>query len=261
MPNFIPLPELKHAGDPRLIEGVSNYCDRWCDRCRLQDRCLLRCDERYREALIANGVSWEEAYRRVDDAHKEAIRAYWESLPAKERQEREEMIAAANRSLTPEEERDLERTIERREDAQKSHPLFVDSLEYSHLAHQILEVLRPLVEARKDDVVLAALEAISWFSFMVHVKTARALSGLIDHQLDDDEDVEEWLKSDANGTAKLTRLIIAESIDAWRVLMSAGHGAADGVPAAMIARLEKLDVGLAETFPRAMEFVRAGFDE
>src|SRR6478752_5739410 len=55
MPNLIPLPELKHAGDPRLIEGVSIYCDRWCDRCRFQDRCLLRTDERYREALIANG--------------------------------------------------------------------------------------------------------------------------------------------------------------------------------------------------------------
>jgi len=30
---------------------------------------------------------------------------------------------------------------------------------------------------------------------------------------------------------------------------------------ATIARLEKLDAGLAEAFPRAMEFVRAGFDD
>ena len=210
---------------------------------------------------MANGVSWEDAFRRVDEAHDEVRRAYWESLPAKERQEREQMLEAANRPLTPEEERDIDRTIERREEAQKSHPLYEQSLEYSHLAHQLLEVLRPLVESRKDEVVVAAIETISWFSFMIHVKTARAIAGLVDHQADDEDADEQWIQSDANGTAKLTRLIVAESIDAWRLLMAAGHGTADGVPAAMIARLEKLDTGLAEAFPRAMEFVRAGFDE
>jgi len=261
MPNFIPLPELKHAGDPRLIEGVHIHCDRWCDRCRFQDRCILRCDERHREALIANGVEPEEAFRRVSEAHEKAFEAVWEALPAKERQEREQMLEAANRPLTPAEELDVERTMRRRDHARKSHVLCVSSHEYSDLAQHILELVRPLVEARNDEVVLAALETISWFSYMVHVKTARAIAGLADHEAGDDDDAEEWLKSDANGTAKLTRLIIAESIEAWRVLMAAGHGTADGVPATMIARLEKLDAGLAEAFPRAMEFIRAGFDE
>ena len=259
MPNFIPLPELKHAGDPRLVEGVSNHCDRWCDRCRFQDRCLLRCDERYREALIANGVEPMEAFKRIDDAHRQAFDAFWEALPPHERREREEMLEAAHRPLTSAEERDVERAMQRREQARKSHPLCLSSDEYSDLARHILEVIRPLAEARKDEVVLAALETISWFSFTIHVKTARAIAGLVDR--DTERDDEAWLKSDANGTAKLTRLIIAESIEAWRVLMAAGHGTADGVPAAMIARLEKLDAGLAEVFPRAMEFVRAGFDE
>jgi hypothetical protein len=37
--------------------------------------------------------------------------------------------------------------------------------------------------------------------------------------------------------------------------------AADGVPAAMIARLDDLDDHLGAAFPNAMAFVRAGFDE
>jgi len=37
--------------------------------------------------------------------------------------------------------------------------------------------------------------------------------------------------------------------------------AADGVPSAMIARLDDLDTHLAAAFPEAMAFVRAGFDE
>src|SRR5712692_8983535 len=30
----------KLAGDPRFISGIYNYCDRWCERCPLSDRCL-----------------------------------------------------------------------------------------------------------------------------------------------------------------------------------------------------------------------------
>src|SRR5574342_347352 len=28
------------ARDPRFIPGVYNYCDRWCERCPLSNRCL-----------------------------------------------------------------------------------------------------------------------------------------------------------------------------------------------------------------------------
>src|SRR5437660_6093958 len=28
------------ANDPRFIPGVYNYCDRWCERCPLSNRCL-----------------------------------------------------------------------------------------------------------------------------------------------------------------------------------------------------------------------------
>ena len=55
--------------------------------------------------------------------------------------------------------------------------------------------------------------------------------------------------------------MIAESRDAWGVLMQIGSLGADGVPAAMVRRLEHLDANVANAFPRAMSFVRAGFDE
>ena len=29
------------AGDPNLISGIYNYCDRWCERCAFALRCLL----------------------------------------------------------------------------------------------------------------------------------------------------------------------------------------------------------------------------
>ena len=30
----------KLAADPRFISGIYNYCDRWCERCPLSNRCL-----------------------------------------------------------------------------------------------------------------------------------------------------------------------------------------------------------------------------
>jgi hypothetical protein len=68
-------------------------------------------------------------------------------------------------------------------------------------------------------------------------------------------------QSDANGSAKIARLLIADSRAAWRVLMELGRATADGVPAQLVARLDEIDAGLARRFPHAMAFVRPGFDQ
>jgi hypothetical protein len=69
------------------------------------------------------------------------------------------------------------------------------------------------------------------------------------------------LQSDANGSAKVARLLVSESRAAWRVLMEVGRAAADGVPAALVRLLDELDAQLAARFPRAMDFIRPGFDD
>jgi hypothetical protein len=77
----------------------------------------------------------------------------------------------------------------------------------------------------------------------------------------EEEDDEDGFSMDANGTAKLVRLLIRESREAWQVLMQPGHAIGDGVPARMIARLDALDEAVAARFPDAMAFVRPGLDE
>jgi hypothetical protein len=54
---------------------------------------------------------------------------------------------------------------------------------------------------------------------------------------------------------------VAESLDAWRVVMEAGNAAADSPLTELVKLLSRIDDGLAERFPRAMEFLRPGFDE
>jgi hypothetical protein len=148
---------------------------------------------------------------------------------------------------------------ERRQKLRDSDPLSVGSREYAALTHQLLQSLQPIVEASGDEIVLAAVETIRRFDYTIAVKTWRAVGGTIDLDEDDGDDAREFSRLDGNGCAKLVRLLIRESRAAWDVLMNAGLG--DGVPVKMVERLEQLDAGLADRFPRAMEFVRLGLDE
>ena len=65
--------------------------------------------------------------------------------------------------------------------------------------------------------------------------------------------------SDANGSAKVGRLAIAESCDAWAVLRALPG--VDAVAASMIRRLSDMDAELARLCPAALAFVRPGFDD
>ena len=86
-------------------------------------------------------------------------------------------------------------------------------------------------------------------------KIYRAVSNALEPDFDASD-----LQNDANGSAKVARLLIEESRRAWRALMAPGRAAADGVPARLVGALDTLEAGLCRRFPRALEFVRPGFD-
>ena len=68
------------------------------------------------------------------------------------------------------------------------------------------------------------------------------------------------LQSDANGSAKVALLLIEEARRDWRVLLQDGQAVANGVPARMVLTLDALERDLCARFPKALEFVRPGFD-
>ena len=114
----------------------------------------------------------------------------------------------------------------------------------------------PVLEDRGDHDLIAAATRIQETCLTIASKTYRAISG-VDDDWSDASDVQ----SDANGSAKVARLLIDDARRAWRVLMEAGRAAADGVPARLAAVLDELDHDVAARFPNAMEFVRPGFDD
>ena|SRR5438093_6007790 len=70
------------AADPRFISGIYNYCDRWCERCTLSDRCLTYAMERSeddpdewgRARDLSNEKFWDNLHRQLQ-ATIETVRA------------------------------------------------------------------------------------------------------------------------------------------------------------------------------------------
>lgn len=177
--------------------------------------------------------------------------------------ERAELLADLSNAITepsPAEVARVTAAIDRRHREQDAHPLSRQSMEYAETSRRLIGVLDPMLRAAGDPLALGSLETIDRFALFIHVKTRRAVTALLPSS-EDLEDDDEFRQSDANGCAKLVRLVVAESRDAWRLLTLLPTVAADGVPAAMMARLDDLDEKLARAFPDAMAFVRAGFDE
>jgi hypothetical protein len=173
----------------------------------------------------------------------------------------DEVIEAANR-LTDAELREIDRQEQERQRRLDADTLVLDAREYGAIACKVATVLIAQLKDHGDAVVLAALDAIEHQALCIGAKTYRACSGRIRDLIADlDLDEDEEQQSDYNGSAKVARLMIAESRACWAVLTQIGRAVADGVPLKMIERLDRLDRDLAVRFPRAMMFVRPGFDE
>jgi hypothetical protein len=130
---------------------------------------------------------------------------------------------------------------------------------YSSEAYHIVEPLSNLSRFHAwAPAVAAAIDTIGWYSGLIPAKIARAVDGAASEgQFVDDDPVQ----NDWNGSAKVARLAIAESIGAWRTLFEAGDTPVDASIRRTAGLLEQMDGDLAARFPLAMEFVRPGFDE
>jgi len=137
----------------------------------------------------------------------------------------------------------------------RQDPLVARGAEYARLSWPILTTLRPILTRRGDWQLRDAAERLEETLATVASKIFRAVSSslALDHDPSD-------VQSDANGSAKIALLLIEESRQAWRVLTEPGRSVGNGAPAKLIARLDGLEAELLTRFPRALAFVRPGFD-
>jgi hypothetical protein len=262
------------AANPDFVSGIYNYCDRWCERCAFTSRCFL--------------YATEKADPELDNPEVHDINnaKFWQKLETIFRETRVMIQEWAEEAGV-----DLEADVntqrdEARWDA-KEHELSLAAQNYSELVHNWFEQEFAVEQSVHDDTtgspvnveddidVTDAIEVIRWYQYFIAAKTHRAVMGLEDRSETDelpdagifsDEDLQDedvFLRAsayDSDGSAKIALIAIDRSSNAWRAMLGWWPEKKESI-GPMLLNLEKLRRGLEQTFPKARDFTRPGFDE
>ena len=247
------------AGNPDLISGIYNYCDRWCERCPFTSRCLVYATEK-------------EDEDESPQSHDITNEAFWRKLGSIF-QEAQEMIASwaeeAGVDLT---EIDLEREAQRekRHTNAARHRLALAGKEYASAVTEWFNDLSQTItssDAAPDEINQAlpeqfqdASDVIHWYQYQIAVKTMRSLYSRSREEDPTEWELDESYPKDSSGSAKVALVGIDRSINAWRsIQLCLPEKAAQVIP--FILRLEQLRQTTEREFPGARDFIRPGFDE
>lgn len=236
---------VERARDPSLIPGIYNYCHHRCQQCPFTGRCLSFREEQQ--------DAHDHPERSLTD-HMEANFTRAAALMKAWCEQRGIDVETIQESAEPDE---AATTQTDRDESVDDDPVQELAWQYSSEAYDIVAPLANLSRFHAwAPAVGAAIDTIAWYSGLIPAKIGRALHGAADEDRLDD-----LVQNDWNGSAKVARLAIAESIDAWRTLFEAGDTPVDASIRRTAGLLEQIDRTLAARFPLAMEFVRPGFDE
>ncbi len=251
--------------NPDFIEGVYNYCDRWCERCPLTRRCLSYAMMEKRKlndpALLDlhNPEFWEKLRETFQETKEECLRTVAEHGIALKDLEDPKLI---------EEVRKHEEKLDRL--ARKHDSLLQKARAYLSFVSEILERDEDRTDAQDGSIteepppegqaaIVEAFEIISYYHAFIYVKLSRAVHSRAEEEIEKDQYMRE-LSSDADGSAKVVLIAIDRSWLAWGSLLHHLEEG-DGVIFKALTVLTELRDMTEQTFPGARGFVRPGFDE
>ena len=256
--------DLKRISEnPKYIEGIYNYCDRWCERCPFTSRCL-NCE------LSENQMNDPE----MRD-HNNKI--FWDNLSEVlkitidliEEEAEEEGIDIHN--LYQEDENSFyevrERVFEGNGNLNFAEQ-YIDLVkkwfrnteeDFIKKQEQILTDLSLEIENANsyDDAltITDAVEIIKWYQYQIFIKIKRGLFNATDDEVFLIEN-----QDSSDGSIKVALIGIDRSIGAWGKLYKYFKERQDDI-LDILLHLTKMRNKLESDFPNAREFKRIGFDD
>ena len=218
------------------IEFISEYCDRWCERCAFTTRCAA--------------YAVEAALGMCGDL-KEAIQLAL-GVP---------MAVGSSRPLAEfelieprrEEQRAFENAIQAHAKRIKEAPLTRNAMHIAVAEHRWLHE-HTAIRTSADALVQDAVAVVLRYSVFIGGKLARALQG----RGSGGDSGDDPIQNDWNGSAKIAVVAIERSQSAWQTIAEA---TGDVGAAALAASLATLGDEVEAAFPFARLFKRPGFDE
>ena len=251
------------AGSKQFIEGIYNYCDRWCERCSFTSRCL-------------NYAMTED---EPEDAESRDARnqAFWQKIGETFQVTLELLHEFAEEHGIDLDAIDCEEAAETeklRDEMARDHGCCRAARAYGEMVDDWFESARGLMgqreaesgeeatdgmaDARAREVETAlddALEVVRWYQHQIYVKLMRAVRG--GHY--DDPEIEEGFQKDSDGSAKVALIGLDRSMAAWGEVRKA-LPFVEPEAVRLIVHLERLRREVEKAFPAARAFVRPGFD-
>jgi hypothetical protein len=217
-----------------FVLGIYNYCDRWCGRCALTNRCRVFADIAEIEFEEGNGPLTEAKRLR---GHRRLATGLQPELAEAEADDHAPTAMPAD---------DIDRLCADLEASSGPDAEVVAG------GSALRKRLRALHRAA-DPTVRDAIETIQHFTLFVPLKMMRALSQVRRGDRGGQQ-------SDANGSGKAALLGLERMTLAWQTLVNARSlSAREAAP--FLAEIARMRRTLDRALPDARAFVRPGFDE
>ncbi len=224
------------------IDGIFNYCDRWCERCPFTSKC-----RNYAFDPENQNLSMEDTFKYVSNVLKATMLMIEEDA--------KEMgidLSEIKNSDCKEEPEPFQDKLSKfaSDTAFKIHDWFeeesgdTETNNYECLKHK----------SNASDRFKDALEVILWYNMFISVKLERAIHSAAD------TDFDEYSKSDSDGSAKVALIALDRSIVAWTIVMEECPQFEEKILDFLI-NLAKIRTVAEKRFPDARSFIRPGLDE
>ena len=219
------------------IYDVSNWCDRWCEKCSQTGHCSL--------FKATSSVSLEEILESLPEFFETAKKMV------------EEMLE--KRSVDPDslKRSDFNDDFEWRLHLIRNDEALVLAKQYRKKVTGWFKSLHVDygMEVRMQDTKLSdCLDVIAWYHALFEMKMAKALI------LKKEEEEEHKVPYDSLGNAKLLLISVERNIESWTYVYQKFMENEDEILHLLIA-LQKLGKIVEQSFPDARTFIRPGLDE
>ncbi len=181
------------ANGEGFISGIHNYCDRWCEHCRLWERCRVGIAERGAGSRASEPEDdFEQIARHLQDAVDLLTR------------ECERLGIDPDAAV----EADLPDTSD--------HPLRVRAFEWCKRTRCWLDTCEqaaPVAPPPPGDAQAECRAVVGWYHTLVPVKVARALSSRAHDEAERQQGRAPSVAADADGSAKVAWLALLRVVD------------------------------------------------
>jgi hypothetical protein len=238
-----------------FIEGIYNYCDRWCERCAYTSRCSsFAIEKKLKEIENERGsVDSNDFWKIFDSVMKITTKEQVEA-------DLDNFVEPNSFQVTDHLLFESELSAEDMWKCGNDNKVLESSRFYADECRQWLDVYEDDVVNSSDifieknrDRLVDSLEVIKWYAFFISAKLYRALVR------EREEFMELPVNSDENGSAKIALIAINRSIVAWSIIRSVYKNDYNHT-AGFIGQLISIRRVVEQIFPNATEFIRPGFD-